>query len=313
MLYVCGERRYCPMEYLIIFVGAVAAAILIFDLMSALTQSALVGGQDRLSYGPSNDVDRTLAIRKRSALDAVLIAVWPERFDPDRATSIPDVVDLLRRAGYPYETPGEFYAAAVRDFAMFLIVGAALAAVMTIFDMGLVGPIIAAMFIFLGLRRPYSRLKMLTKKRAEGMVSNMLIGLTVLETLVTNQVGVEEALRAVGKLGGPFCNLMALLVAQKTIREDPEQAIHVVQQHLPDPNNMEMQLFLGDIRAEFTSQGSGNLSQSIRTLRESVHRTMVENTESRAALVRQRAGLFGVLAVLGLVLTIVLPYMGVAF
>src|SRR5271157_713256 len=300
------------MEYLIIFVGAVAAAILIFDLMNALTQSALAG-QDRLSYGPTSDVARTLNVKKRSSLDAILIAVWPERFDPDHAASIPDVVDLLRRAGYPYETPGEFYAAAVRDFAMFLIVGAALAAVMTIFDMGLVGPIIAAMFIFLGLRRPYARLKMLTKKRADGMVSNMLIGLTVLETLVTNQVGVEEALRAVGKLGGPFCNLMALLVAQKTIREDPEQAIHVVQQHLPDPNNMEMQLFLGDIRAEFTSQGSGNLSQSIRTLRESVHRTMVENTESRAALVRQRDGMFGVLAVLGLVLTIVLPYMGVAF
>ena len=67
------------MEYLIIFVGAVAAAILIFDLMNALTQSAL-GGQDRLNFGPSSDVDRTLAVRKRSALDAVLIAVWPERF-----------------------------------------------------------------------------------------------------------------------------------------------------------------------------------------------------------------------------------------
>ncbi|MFZ1043223.1 MAG: hypothetical protein WAN58_18135, partial [Anaerolineales bacterium] len=92
------------MEYLIIFVGAVAAAILIFDLMNALTQSAL-GGQDRLNFGPSSDADRTLAVRKRSSLDAVLIAVWPERFDPDRATSIPDVVDLLRRAGYPYETP----------------------------------------------------------------------------------------------------------------------------------------------------------------------------------------------------------------
>ena len=300
------------MMYLIIFVGAVAAAILIFDLMNALTQSAL-GGQDRLNFGPSSDVDHTLAVRKRSSLDAVLIAVWPERFDPDHATSIPNVVDLLRRAGYPYETPGEFYAAAVRDFAMFLIVGAALAAVMTIFDMGIFGPVVAALFIFMGLRRPYARLKMLTKKRADGMVSNMLIGLTVLETLVSNQVGVEEALRAVGKLGGPFCNLMALLVAQKTIRDDPEQAITVVQQHLPDPGNMEMNLFLGDIRAEFTSQGSGNLSQSIRTLRESVHRSMVENTESRAALVRQRAGLFGVLAVLGLVLTIVLPYMGVAF
>ena len=133
------------MEYLIIFVGAVAAAILIFDLMNALTQSAL-GGRDWLNFGPSRDVDRTLAVKKRSSLDAILIAVWPERFDPDRAASIPDVVDLLRRAGYPYETPGEFYAAAVRDFAMFLIVGAALAAIMTIFDMGFVGPIIAAVF-----------------------------------------------------------------------------------------------------------------------------------------------------------------------
>ena len=36
----------------------------------------------------------------------------------------------------------------------------------------------------------------------------------------------------------------------------------------------------------------------------------VELTEARAALVRQRSGLFGVLAVLGLVLAIILPFMG---
>ena len=42
MCYMWVEKGdVCPMEYLIIFVGAVAAAILIFDLMNALTQSAL--------------------------------------------------------------------------------------------------------------------------------------------------------------------------------------------------------------------------------------------------------------------------------
>jgi hypothetical protein len=43
-------------------------------------------------------------------------------------------------------------------------------------------------------------------------------------------------------------------------------------------------------------------------LQESVHRSVVELTEARAALVRQRSGLFGVLAVLGLVLAIILPF-----
>ena len=41
-----------------------------------------------------------------------------------------------------------------------------------------------------------------------------------------------------------------------------------------------------------------------------VHRSVVESTEERAALVRQRAGLFGVMAVLGLVLAIIAPFMG---
>ena len=295
--------------YLIAFVGAAAVAILAFEIGSILTRSAL-GGRSRLEFSPATSV---AAPSFRSSLDAILVAIWPERFDPSQAKGLPDIVSMLRRAGYPYESPGEFYAVAVRDFGLFLIIGAGLAAGLTLFGMGLAGPVVAAIFIFLGLRRPYTRIKTITKKRAEGMVSNMLIGLTVMETLVSNGVGVDEVLRAVGELGGPFCNLMALLVAQRHIKDNPDQAIQVVQQHLPDPDNMEVQLFLGDLAAEFTSQGSGNLGQSIRSLRESLHRTVVENTETRAALVRQRAGLFGVMAVLGLVLTIVLPYMGIAF
>jgi hypothetical protein len=100
--------------------------------------------------------------------------------------------------------------------------------------MGFAGPIIAAIFIFLGLRRPYTRLRMLARKRAEGMMSNMLIGLSVMETLITSSVSVDEAPRAVGSLGGPFCNLIKLLLAQKQIKSTTE-AVEVVRQHLPDP------------------------------------------------------------------------------
>lgn len=295
--------------YLIIFVGAVAVAALVFEVMSALAGSA-AGGDGLASIRTAGSAGVTS--KKRSSFDAILLAIWPERFDPENAKNMLDVVDMLRRAWYPYETPGEFYAAAIRDFVVYLIVGSALAGILVLFDMGVVGPIVAAIFIFLGLRRPYSRLKTLTKKRAEGMVSNMLIGLTVMETLIVASVPVDDTLRAVGKLGGPFCNLMSLLVAQQRIK-NADEAVDVVRQHLPDPRNMEVNLFLNDIRDEFSQQGSGRLGESIRALRQSLHRSVVEATETRAALVRQRAGLFGVLAVLGLILTIILPYMGVAF
>jgi hypothetical protein len=46
----------------------------------------------------------------------------------------------------------------------------------------------------------------------------------------------------------------------------------------------------------------------VQRLQESVHRSVVEMTEARAALVPQRSGLFSVLAVLGLVLAIIAPF-----
>ena len=48
----------------------------------------------------------------------------------------------------------------------------------------------------------------------------------------------------------------------------------------------------------------------VKALRESVHREVVDGTEARAALVKQRSGLFGIFAVMGLVLAIILPYVG---
>jgi hypothetical protein len=135
----------------------------------------------------------------------------------------------------------------------------------------------------------------------------MLIGLSVLSALLSSGVGVQEALRRASAVGGPFCNLLSLLVARMEV-EGFIKAVELTRAHLPDPSDMEANLFLRDIH-DFFANNRPVLS-SVQGLQESVHRTVVEATEARVALVRQRAGLFGVLAVVGLVLAILAPFMG---
>jgi Flp pilus assembly protein TadB len=283
------------------FLGALSLSVLGFEVMSAFQNAFAVFGSNRLmSTG-------TLTMAHRSTWDALLVAILPGRFDPRQAHNLTDVVSLLRRAGYPYDTPGEFYAAAIRDFSIFLAVGGLLGGALAALNMAVAAPFVAAIFIFLGLRRPYVRLKTLAKRRAESMRNNMLIGLSVLSALLSAGVGVQEALRRASAVGGPFCNLLALLVARMEV-EDFSKAIEVTRTHLPDASDVEANLFLRDIY-DFFANNRPVLS-SVQGLQESVHRTVVELTEARAALVRQRAGLFGVLAVVGLVLAILAPFMG---
>lgn len=282
------------------FLGALSLSVLAFELLSVFQNAFSAFGSNRLMNHPSSTT-------RRSTWDALLVAILPGRFDPNQARNMSDVISLLRRAGYPYDTPGEFYAAAIRDFSLYLFVGGMLAGALAAMGMIPVAPVIAAIFIFLGLRRPYMRLKTLAKKRAEGLRNNMLIGLSVLSSLLSSGVGVQEALRRASTVGGPFCNLLGLLVARMEV-EDFNKAIEVTRAHLPDASDVEANLFLRDIY-DFFANNRPVLS-SVQGLQESVHRAVVEMTESRAALVRQRSGLFGVLAVVGLVLAIIAPFMG---
>jgi len=284
------------------FLGALSLSVLAFELMSIFQTAFSTFGGNRLMNFQSNT-----STKRRSTWEALLVAILPGRFDPDQAKNMADVVSLLRRAGYPYDTPGEFYAVAIRDFSIFLAVGGMLAGALAAMNMIVVAPVVALIFIFLGLRRPYARTKTLAKKRAESLRNNMLIGLSVLGSLLSSGVGVQEALRRASTVGGPFCNLLGLLVARMEV-EDFTKAVEVTRAHLPDPADVEANLFLRDIY-DFFANNRPVLS-SVQGLQESVHRSVVETTEARAALVRQRAGLFGVMAVLGLVLAIIAPFMG---
>ena len=283
------------------FLGALSLSVLTFELLSVFQTSFSMFGSNRLT-----NFQATAPIKRRSTWEALLVAIMPGHFDPDQAKNMADVVSLLRRAGYPYDTPGEFYAAAIRDFSIFLTVGGMLAGALTALNIIAAAPVIALVFIFLGLRRPYVRLKSLAKKRAESLRNNMLIGLSVLSSLLSSGVGVQEALRRASTVGGPFCNLLGLLVARMEV-EDFTKALEVTRAHLPDPADVEANLFLRDIYDFFANNRP--ILSSVQGLQESVHRSVVETTEARAALVRQRAGLFGVMAVLGLVLAIIAPFM----
>jgi hypothetical protein len=287
---------------LLTFIGALALSVLAFELLTGIQKAFAIFGRGRLS-----NLGDSPAAPDRSTWEALLVAILPGRFDPQTAKNGADVISLLRRAGYPYDTPGEFYAAAMRDFMVFITVGGLLAGALAAMDMAIAAPFIALVFGFLGLRRPYVRMKSLAKKRAESMRSNMLIGLSVLSALLSSGVGVQEALRRAASVGGPFCNLLGLLVARMEV-DDFGRAIEVTRAHLPDTNDVEVNLFLRDVHDFFANNRP--ILSSVLGLQESVHRSVVELTEARAALVRQRAGLFGVLAVVGLILAIIAPFMG---
>ena len=86
----------------------------------------------------------------------------------------------------------------------------------------------------------------LPEKRAEATRSNMLVGLAVLESLLIAGVGQQDAMRFTSKVGGPFCNLLGFLVARLAI-ESPVKALETVRAHVPDPTDVDMQLFLRDV------------------------------------------------------------------
>jgi Flp pilus assembly protein TadB len=291
----------------LIFLGALSLAVLTFEVLAVLQASLS-------SYGRSHTADRlsgaaTLGhprMARRSTWDALLLAFIPRRFDLLSDGRTLDVVALLRRAGDPYDTPGDFYAAAVQVFAAALLLGGLLAGALVALGRPLAAPFAALGLIILGLRWPYARLKRQARRRAEALRSNLLLGLSVLESLLSSGVQVQEALRRTSGIGGPFNNLLGLLVARMKV-EGFEQALEIARSHLPDPSDMEAQLFLQDLE-DFFIRGRPIL-ESVLALRGASHRGMVEATEARASLVRQRSSLYGILAVLGLLFFLVGPFL----
>ena len=232
-----------------IFVAALFFTVAVYELINLFL--VLLNGRraNVITFAVVEDGVNLPNQRRRTTLEAILLAVLPKRFDPNVANTA-DVMALLRRSGYYYANPGEFFAAAIRDFSQYLIVGGGLAVTLVILDMPIAALPILAVYIVLGLRRPYTRLKKIAKKREDAMKNNMLLGLSVLEFLLSVSTGAQQAFTQTAQIGGPFCNLLALLSAQMT-KLPPEDAVKVVKAHLPNPRDVEANLFLNDVLAYF--------------------------------------------------------------
>ena len=151
-----------------IFVAALFFAVAVYELIN-LFQVLMNGRRTNVIIMPVVDDGVDLPIqRRRTTLEAILLAVLPKRFDPNVADTT-DIMALLRRSGYYYANPGEFFAAAIRDFSQYLIVGGGLAVTLVILDMPVAALPILAAYIVLGLRKPYTRLKKIAKRREDAM------------------------------------------------------------------------------------------------------------------------------------------------
>jgi len=284
------------------FLTALSVSVLFHELFGAFL--AVLSPYGRRKRLDGMRVGEALPVQRRSLVEALLVVLFPTHFDPDRAKNLLDVVAMIRRAGYPVASAGEFYAGAVRTFSVFLFAGALAAGALAYLGFAWLAPLMVLLFCLVGLRRPYARLKTLARKRAEATRNNMLVGLATLNSLLTAGMGVQEAMRRAAQVGGAFCNLMGFLVARMEI-EDFSKAVEVVRAHLPDPRDVEVNLFLRDVEDFFVTNRP--LLASTTALQEAIHRGQIEATEARASLVRHRSGLFGIFSVIGLVLAMISP------
>ena len=148
---------------MVVFIGALSLAVIALEIGTALQGSL---------FKPSKLAGASVAGAEmaphRTTWEALLVAVFPGRFDPNQVANKSNVIDLLRRAGYPYDTPGEYYASAIRYFTVYFIAGAITAGLVYLLGLGIAAPFLAGAFIFVGLTRPSANLRSLAKKRARG-------------------------------------------------------------------------------------------------------------------------------------------------
>jgi len=114
----------------------------------------------------------------------------------------------------------------------------------------------AALLIYNGLRWPYGRLKNIAKQRAEAVQNNMLIAITIMESLSAAGKTAQEGAQCAAQLGGPFCAVLNSYLASLAMKpEDPDEAMEKAKSYLPDINNLDAVLFLDAIKDSEKARG----------------------------------------------------------
>ncbi len=236
---------------------------------------------------------------------ALLGVVFPRLFDREQLFQRHNIVDLIRRSGYyPYASPGEFYAALLSSTATGILVSGLVAGLMTLAGAAPIGLIGAALILQGFYNRPMARIQRAIREREALMRQNMLLGLSQLAVSLEAGMGVQEALRAAGNLGGPFCNLLTFIAARLQV-EPAEDALKRAWAHVPNPQDTNLVLFFNDLEGFFLRQQP--LARSIKALTDAVRQEMLNETAARASRVKQRITLYGIFAVLGLLASALLP------
>ena len=282
---------------------ALLVGVAVYEAADALLRPNI--SVDRLRPVVVGGEDEAVRPPRRTFLEALLVAVFPRWFDRERMFERQNVVVLLRRSGYhPYAAAGEYYAAVMGSLARGLVLAAAGSGLLALAGVGFLALPFSALILLNAYRRPLARIKRAVRRRSELMRQNMLVGLTQLSVYLEAGMGVQEALRRTGSLGGPFCNLLAFLVSRLEV-EEPQMALRRMAEHVPDPEDVNMRLFLNDLEGYFLRRRP--LAKAVRALRDAVRRDIRNATLERAATVKRRAVLFGVFAVIGLLLSGIAP------
>jgi hypothetical protein len=88
--------------------------------------------------------------------------------------------------------------------------------------------------------------------------------------------------------------------------EHPDVAMEDAKSYLPDPNNLDAILFLEAIKD--SEKGRSRFLETVHVARIEAQRKILNTSAARASSIQQRAVIYGFMAAVGMVVTLVLPY-----
>lgn len=235
----------------IAIIGAIGASLLLEVFFSPF-RALLDAARERLpkrdllaraeATSPSGQAARDAAIervtmfRNQPILDRLLSPLVEDYGRQQSANRKQELMDRLRRAGFPYETAGDYYASRLVNGLMGFLLGIIIVAITgsTAFLF------LAILFAILGVTQPDQKIDQAIKDRTRMIYTEMAFTLDRIATLAESGMDVITAMEALSKSpGGLFIAELRMLMTDLGVGKRSREALEAMRARLPQVDEMD--------------------------------------------------------------------------
>lgn len=174
--------------------------------------------------------DRVTAFQKMPVLDRMLAPLLEDYGRRQSDGRKQELMDRLRRAGFPYETAGDYYASKLISGLMGFLLGI----VIVVITGSTAFIFLAVLFAVLGATQPDQKIDQQTKERARMIYTEMAFTLDRIATLVESGMDVVTAMEALSKSpGGLFIAEIRMMMTDLGVGKRSREALDAMRARLP--------------------------------------------------------------------------------